>query len=224
MTFLNKDDPIRFYGRRSIRGLKATEKELLETVLPPISVTPENITHWLNQKPNVALEIGFGGGEHLASQAMNNPDTFFVGCEPFVNGVVSLLRHIRDNHIQNIAVFPCDARLLLDHMPSHCLNEIFLLFPDPWPKARHAKRRFVQQETLAELERLLKPGGLFKTATDHPIYQSWVLEQMATQSTFKSIKTNIWERSFESTWPQTRYEQKALLENKKIAYFIFERL
>jgi tRNA (guanine-N7-)-methyltransferase len=214
---------VQFYGRRSIRGLKETEKELLARVLPAVQLTQDKLPLILDGQKPLVLEIGFGGGEHLATQAQNNPSKNYIGCEPFINGVISLLRHIDENSLSNVFVYPLDARLLFPDFQDHSLDEVFLLFPDPWPKKRHAKRRFIQPEIIQELARLLKPGGVFKTATDHPLYQEWVFEQFGAQSLFDPIHETPWQRPSEAVWPRTRYEQKAIDAGKKIAYFTYEK-
>jgi tRNA (guanine-N7-)-methyltransferase len=224
-TPLNKNG-IQFYGRRSIRGLKETEKDILNRVLPQVHLGEERLLGLLNSPTPLALEIGFGGGEHLAKQAMHHPHGHYIGCEPFVNGVVSLLRHIDHNQLTNISVYPLDARLLFLNLPDNCFEEVFLLFPDPWPKKRHAKRRFIQQTTIKEIWRLLKQGGVFKIATDHPLYQEWVMEQFASlegQNLFHPIHLTF-ERPCYHTWPKTRYEQKALEDNRRIAYFTCKKM
>jgi len=126
----------------------------------------------------IELEIGFGGGEHLAACAAQRPDTGFIGCEPFINGVASLLGHIDNQKLENIRIYPNDARTLLDALPDACLARIFILFPDPWPKARHEKRRFIGPENLPHLARALQKGGEMHLATDDVKLAGWMFAHM----------------------------------------------
>jgi tRNA (guanine-N7-)-methyltransferase len=216
------------YGRRQARPLKERQKNLFENLLKDITFSLSKTENTqLFQKECVWIEIGFGGGEHLYQQALKHPDVIFIGCEPFINGVGSLLTQIDDHKLGNIFIFQDDARLLLSHIPSHSLEKVFLLFPDPWPKNRHHKRRFVQQETIKEIHRLLKPGCEWRIATDHPSYYEWVLEQFKTQesvSLFKQKREDVYNRPDVQNWPETRYEQKAKLAGRRGAFFSFVAL
>ncbi|WP_036766567.1 tRNA (guanine(46)-N(7))-methyltransferase TrmB, partial [Parvularcula oceani] len=176
----------------------------------------------------VWLEVGFGGGEHLAWQAERHPDALLVGAEPFVNGVAKLLTQIEERRLSNVRICHGDARQLMAAMPDRCLSRLFVLHPDPWPKRKHHKRRIVSQPFLAEAARLLRPGAELRVSSDIPDYVRWTLMQVQV--------ANREERRFEWTarapsdwldrpgdWPQTRYEAKALREGRRPAYLRFLR-
>ncbi len=162
------------------------------------------------------LEIGFGSGEHLAAQAAAHPDTGFIGCEVYVNGIAALLARIERDGIANIRIFPEDARLLLPALPDACLGRVFLLFPDPWPKKRHAERRFVGEANLDQLARSMRPGAELRIATDDAVYKSWLVERMAARPDFRDVTENASARP--ADWPGTRYEAKALREGREPIY------
>ena len=170
------------------------------------------------------LEVGFGGGEHLAHQATLNPDVAFIGCEPFVNAVAMLLGKIRRQKLENIAVYPEDARDLFDVLPEGSVSKAFLLYPDPWPKARHHRRRFVTQDHLRPLHRVLAEGAEFRIATDIEDYVRQTLEEVP-QAGFELLTPagdaihQPWE-----DWISTRYEQKALREGRTPHYLTFRRI
>ena len=154
------------------------------------------------------LEIGFGGGEHLVAQASAHPDARFIGVEPFLNGVASCLRHIEESGVQNVRLHQGDAREVIARLPDASLDIVYILFPDPWPKARHHKRRLIQPDFLGELARVLKPGAEVRFATDWANYAEWTLEQFAGDARFASLDEN-----HAAPWPghvTTRYEAKRL--------------
>jgi tRNA (guanine-N7-)-methyltransferase len=174
---------------------------------------------------NVRLEIGFGGAEHLIAQAQANPDTGFIGCEPFVNGMAKALAAIEHHKLRNIRLFAGDATHLIAWLPAASLSRIDILYPDPWPKRRQWKRRFVQDDSLAALARILKPGGELRFATDIPGYASWVLARVLRSPHYEWTAqcAEDWQRP----WPDfagTRYEAKAKRENRTPAYFSFRRM
>ncbi len=173
------------------------------------------------------LEVGFGGGEHALAQAVANPDTALIACEVFENGICSLLSRLVPEGGEadaplpgNLRLWPEDARVLLRALPDGCLDRLFLLFPDPWPKTRHAKRRFVHPENVPLLARVLKPGGEWRVASDDPTYQAWVTEVMGAQTLF-DIAPPAMERP--DRWPPTRYEAKALRAGRRPMYWSFHR-
>jgi tRNA (guanine-N7-)-methyltransferase len=170
----------------------------------------------------VWIEIGFGGGEHLAAQAEHNLDIGLIGCEPFVNGVVSALGHVARRAIGNVRIWPDDARLLLDRLPDRSLGRAFILFPDPWPKMRHHKRRIVSQENLDRLARVLVDGAELRLASDDADYVAWMLEHLASHPDFAGGR--IEEGARPTDWPQTRYEAKARLKGIEPALLRFRRL
>ncbi len=166
------------------------------------------------------LEIGFGGGEHLAHQAELHPEVFFIGAEPFVNGVAKLLAVIEAKKLANIRIHDGDARYLLEALPAGSLERIYLLYPDPWPKERQKKRRFVNGETLDHFHRLLVPGGLFLFASDIADYVAWTRERVAAHGGFAEEGEAA--QPFEN-WVETRYEAKARREGRVPSYLRFRK-
>ena len=170
------------------------------------------------------LEIGFGSGEHLAWQAASHPEQLLVGSEVYRNGIASLLGQVEARKLANIRLWPEDARDLLDRLPDGAVGRLFLLFPDPWPKARHAERRFIGPGNLPSLARIMAPGALLRVATDDPTYLAWILDHLPAHPSFhwRVEGPEDWRRRPDD-WPPTRYEQKALREGRKPAYLTFER-
>ncbi len=208
-----------FYGRRRGKRLRPGAAGLLETLLPRLRV-PEPAPgavlepRALFEPPARAvwLEIGFGAGEHLAAQAAAHPAVGLIGAEVFVNGVAKLLRHIERGALGNIRIFHGDVRLLLPALPDACLERVFLLFPDPWPKKRHAGRRFVNPDNLATVARLLVDGGELRVASADPTDQEWALEQFAAAADFDLVART---HARPADWPATRYEAKAAREGRR---------
>jgi tRNA (guanine-N7-)-methyltransferase len=173
------------------------------------------------------LEVGFGGGEHALAQVRAHPEATLIACEVFENGVCSLLSALVPEGGEadaplppNLHLWTADARLLLRDLPDRCLDRLFLLFPDPWPKARHAKRRFVHPAMLPVVARVLKPGATWRVASDDPTYQAWVRDVMAAQTMFDT-QSPVTVRP--EGWPATRYEAKALLAGRQPFYWVFRR-
>ncbi len=215
--------PMRSFGRIKSRKLKPQQASLFDTLLPQIEATDTRVGAAVVSDRELWLEIGFGGGEHLAAQAARNPDVTFIGCEPFLNGVGSALRHIEDAALKNVLILPGDARPLLEKLPEASLSRIFILFADPWPKARHNKRRFIQTETIAAFARALKPRGTVRFATDWADYADWALERFLASADFN------WPAQSQSDWNTppadhitTRYETKGLGDCKPV-FFDFVR-
>jgi tRNA (guanine-N7-)-methyltransferase len=177
------------------------------------------------QAGSIWLEIGFGGGEHLIWQARQHPEVGLIGCEPFINGVARLLALAEAEGIGNIRVVVDDARLLLDALPNGCLERIFVLFPDPWPKARHHKRRIVNRDTAVAFGRLLRPGGEVRLATDDMGYARAMLQAMLSRPEleWEADRPGDW-RERPPDWPVTRYEQKAIKAGRSCAYLRFRRV
>ena len=176
-------------------------------------------------KDEVWLEIGFGGGEHLIWQAMHNPNVGLIGCEPFEEGVIKVLNAIETESIQNIRVHPDDGRPLIRLLPDASISRAYILFPDPWPKKRHQKRRLVSSETVADLARIMPPGAELRIGTDIGAYASVILAAILGHGAFTWNATSPadW-RERPSDWPQTRYEAKALREGRRCYYFRFTRV
>lgn len=218
------EKPLRFYGRRKgrpMRGARAHAFEQLDSVaivLPAEgSVQPANL---LPARSEYRLEIGFGSGEHLVAEAIANPTIGFLGAEPFRNGLSATMLGIVQNDLQNIRIYPDDARALLNALAPASLDMIYLLFSDPWRKARHAERRFVSPENLARIARVLKPSARFRIATDDPGLQDWTEEQMGNQSYFMPTPGLFASRP---DWPTTRYEGKAIAAGRHCKYYEYQR-
>lgn len=222
-----------FYGRRAGKTMNKVLYEYLEEDLDALSPgpvgwdvnpdrTPLDIAKRFGGKP-IWLEIGFGSGEHLVHQAQQNPDVEFIGCEPFINGVATLLRKVRDAGLKNVSVHPDDARDLFDVLPDHSVAKAFLLYPDPWPKARHHRRRFVTKDHITPLNRVLAPGAEFRVATDIPDYVRQTLE-VVPKCGFEwcANRATDWQTPW-ADWYSTRYEQKALREGRVPHYLTFRK-
>ena len=221
---------LRSYGRRRGRKPSARQAALLERELPRVALRlagpPPPRLGELFAPPveEVWLEIGFGGAEHLLWQARANPRVGLIGCEPFEDGVVKALSAIERENLANIRLHADDARPLLRWLPEATIARAFILFPDPWPKKRHQKRRLVSASTLGELARIMCPGGELRIATDIGDYARWILLAVREQRSFVwSAKGPRDWRARPPDWPATRYEQKALREGRRCAYFRFRR-
>ena len=222
-----------FYGRLKGKTLKSSQKTYLDEDLIGLSPGPvtweENPTRApldlrdrFGGKP-LWLEVGFGGGEHLVHQAGSNPDVSIIGAEPYINGVAMLLGKIRRAGVDNLAVFPGDARDLMDVLPEASVERAFLLYPDPWPKTRHHRRRFVTAEHLAPLARALKPGAVFRVATDIEDYVRQALQEVPRHGfEWQAERPGDWRTPWPD-WISTRYEQKALREGRTPHYLTFVR-
>lgn len=223
-----------FYGRIRGKGMhQSHERYLAEDLgkLAPANVTwdenpdrnPLDLKALFGSKP-VWLEIGFGAGEHMVHQAVQNPDVGIIGCEPYINGVATLLGKIRKAGADNLSVHPGDARDMMDVLPEGSIDRAFLLYPDPWPKKRHHRRRFVTPEHLVPLAKCLKSGAIFRVATDIPDYVRQTLEQVTTMDEFEWLAEgpNDWRNSWPD-WISTRYELKALREGRTPHYLTFRK-
>ena len=222
----------RFYGRRVGKPLKSLRSSLLETLLPKFEIgLPKDRGARMDPRAlfpfgpeQVWLEIGFGGGEHLAGQARAHPEVGILGCEVFVNGVASLLKHLNQGGQTNVRIYPEDVRLLMPFLPDASFDRIFVLFPDPWPKKRHTERRFIGPENLPGLSRLLKDDGELRVASDDPTYQRWTLQHVPVHPDFDWLVSGPedW-RDRPADWVPTRYEEKALEAGRTPMYFRFRR-
>jgi len=217
----------RVYGRRRGRTLKGKASELYETgldaltvKLPPPEVVLDPAALFVEPPAEIWLEIGFGGGEHLAAQAARHPDIGFIGCEPFINGVSSLLVLLDEQESRNVRIVTDDARLLLSALPAGSIGRAFLLFPDPWPKRRHEGRRFVNPEALDLLARALADNAEFRVATDHAVLQDWMPARIG-QHPALALETQATERP--ADWAPTRYEAKALKAGRHPIYLTYRR-
>jgi len=193
--------------------LRQGQAELVEQLLPQLTVPdgPLDAVALFGDPRPLELEIGFGGGEHLAEHAAQRPATGFIGCEPFLNGVVAALGHVREHGLDNVRIHMGDALDVLDRLPDASLDRVYLLHPDPWPKARHAKRRFMNTGPIDLVARKLKPGGEFRFGTDHPIYVAHAMMVMRRQATHFEWQVTT-AKDFltrPADWPETRYERKA---------------
>lgn len=222
--------PRAFFGRRSGKRLHKGQDALYRELLPQLEITlgdgPLDPAAVFPGALRHVIEIGYGGGEHLARQARTHPGTGFIGCEVFSGGIAKLLQAIGEQGLANIRLFTDDALKLLVKLPDGSLDEAFLLYPDPWPKTRHHKRRFVSPTTLGELARVLKPGGTLHFATDIEDYANWTLAHILRQPAFRFAPASpgIWHQPFPG-WESTRYEEKARAEGRATSfYFSFERL
>lgn len=227
---MNDDSYIpRLYGRRQDKPLKPRQARLMGNLLPEVAVPDLNggaidLNTLFPQAEEIWLEVGFGGGEHLAWQAARNPSAGLIGAEPFVNGVAKLLVHIEEQRLQNVRVHFGDARPLMEALPDGSLSRLFVLHPDPWPKKRHFKRRMISPWFFAEAERLLRPGGMLRVASDIPDYVRWTLmhAQQAPSFEWTAEGPSDWKER-PADWPETRYETKARKEGRRPAYLSFVR-
>jgi tRNA (guanine-N7-)-methyltransferase len=223
-----KPPPDRLYGRARGHKLRPRQEKLLDVTLPRLRVDPTDPWASFAVRPSALwLEIGFGGGEHAQALVSAFPAIGLIACEVFENGICSLLSRLvpeggeADEPLPgNLRVWSEDARLLLARLPDGCLDRLFLMFPDPWPKVRHAKRRFVHPAMLPALARVLKPGGVWRVASDDPTYQDWVRSVMAAQDFFHAPPP-VEVRPM--GWPATRYEAKALQAERVPMYWTFVR-
>lgn len=221
----------KIYGRRQARGLRAGRARLYDETLPRLAapsgldgpVDPASLFPGAAVR-RIWLEVGFGGGEHLAWHAERRPDVGFIGAEPFLDGVGKLLSLVEDRGLTNVRVLHGDARPLIEALPDASLDRIFVLHPDPWPKRRHFKRRLVSPWFFAEAARTLAPGGLLRVASDIPDYVRWTLMHWRDAPAFDWLAEHAddW-RVRPDDWPQTRYEAKALREGRPATYLQFRR-
>jgi tRNA (guanine-N7-)-methyltransferase len=221
-------EPSAFFGRRKGKALRQQQAELVETLLPTLRVDTSRPVDpaRLFRRPvaDLWLEIGFGGGEHLLAQAAGRPDVGFLGCEPFVNGMAKLLHGIADADLDNIRLHPDEAASLLDTLPDRCLGRVDLLYPDPWPKRRQRKRRFMSMQSLGRMARVMRPGAALRFATDIDDYAGWTLARMLRCPAFAWTAASA--RDWTEPWPgwtPTRYEQKAMSEGRSSVYLTFLR-
>jgi len=219
-----------FFGRRKGHALRPRQAALMETLLPQLAIdletpAPAELAR-LFPAPvdSVRLEIGFGGGEHMIAQAVQHPHTGFIGAEPFVNGMAKALAAITERRLDNIRLHFGDAAFLLEWLPASALTRVDLLYPDPWPKRRHWKRRFVQDDSVAQLARVLRPGGEFRFASDIPDYAAWTLARLTRSPAFTwtAERADDWRQPWDGFF-STRYEAKAKREGRLPCYLVFRK-
>ena len=217
-----------FYGRRKGHALSLRRQKLLETFLPELLIDAEqsgyiDLPLMFNKIGEVWLEIGFGAGEHLAAQASVYPNVNFIGCEPYINGVARLLTEIKKRSLTNIRIYDNDARFLIEKLGPASIDRVFILFPDPWPKKRHNRRRFINFENLNELSRVMKKNAELRFATDDMNLVRWTLNMFQGHPKFKwlVVGPHDWENRFVDSVP-TRYEKKALKLGKRCIYLKFQ--
>jgi tRNA (guanine-N7-)-methyltransferase len=221
--------PGAFFGRRKGHPLRPRQAALFTTLLPRLALDvsappPGDLRSLFADADAVRLESGFGGGEHLIAEADRNPRTGFIGIEPFVNGMAKALAAISERKLENIRLYHGDATDLLAWLPAANLDRFDLLYPDPWPKRRHWKRRFVQDQSVAAIARIVKTGGEFRFASDIADYVAWTLMRFmrAPDFVWTAGQADDWRRP----WPDfsgTRYEAKAKREGRVPCYLIFRR-
>jgi tRNA (guanine-N7-)-methyltransferase len=227
-----KPPPDRLYGRQRSHPLRARQQTLLDATLPrlrfPLASAGNPRAAFATPVRELWLEVGFGGGEHALAQREKSPDVGLIACEVFENGICSLLSRLVPEGEEATAPLPAnlrlwddDARTLLRALPDGCLDKLFLLFPDPWPKSRHAKRRFVHPAQLPEIARVLRSGAEWRIASDDPTYQAWVADVLSGQSLF-AVPPPATIRP--EGWPPTRYEAKALAAGRAPLYWAVTRL
>lgn len=217
----------RLYGRSAGHKLRAGQAALLEALLPEVAVPEDGLldaTRLFGKACPLEFEIGFGAGEHLAGQAVARPGTGFIGCEPFLNGVVGALVHLRDGALGNVRLHMGDALSVLERLPDASLERVYLLHPDPWPKARHAKRRMVNPGPLDMIAAKLVPGGEFRLGTDDPTYCRWAMMVMNGRRDFDWLAAGASDfLEPPADWPETRYERKARCKGHEVWYFRWRR-
>ncbi len=211
------------FGRRQGKGLGKKQRELMQTLFPRLEITLDDHGRRVHDYHNLfghevtetVLEVGFGAGEHLIGLAQANPMFGCIGAEPFMNGVGKLIAAIDESDTKNIRIYPEDVRYLLKALPDASLDRVYILFPDPWPKPRHHKRRLVNQETLSMLARVQKPGGQLLLATDHHEYAAWMLEHILAHPDYRwtATRQKDWQNPPEF-WVNTRYEEKGLASDE----------
>jgi len=221
----------RLYGRSKGHKLRAGQQEMLETMLPEIAVPEEGPLNAeilfgdaKGEERPLEFEIGFGSGEHLAAQAEARPEIGFIGCEHFVNGIVGALGHIRGGNLSNIRIHMGDALDALERLPDGSLDRLYLLHPDPWRKARHAKRRMINHGPLDMIAAKLKPGGEFRLGTDHPVYCRWAMMIMRQRTDFAwraETPADFLDRP--TDWPETRFDRKARKKGHEVWYFRYQK-
>lgn len=226
-----KTPELGFYGRRVGKTLRPPQAARFKKMMPDVGIQFKdnekiNLKKLFNQDcDGYGLEIGFGGGEHLAWQAQHRPDFGFIGIEPFINGVSSLLHKMEEADIKNIRIYDDNIRPQLPHFPDNSFDVVYILFPDPWPKTRHHKRRIVCDYVLDHAARLLKKDGELRLASDIEDYVQWMLDHVNKRKDFKrDLYNEKMSQQRPADWPPTRYEQKAIKQGRAPTYLLFTRI
>lgn len=225
-----RDQDLKLYGRRKGRPLRKERTEVMETLLPRLSIPlvagerVDPVAAFGAPVRDAWLEVGFGGGHHLVEQARRNPEIGMIGCEPFVNGVAGTLKLIREVGVENVRIHPDDARPLLDALPDASIGRAFVLFADPWPKRRHWERRFIGPDNLPRLARVLKDGAELRLASDDMSLLRWTLDHTLRSPDFEwtARRADDW-RKRPDDWPPTRYEEKAIEAGRVPIFLRFVR-
>ncbi|MDQ0346959.1 tRNA (guanine(46)-N(7))-methyltransferase TrmB [Ancylobacter vacuolatus] len=219
-----------FYGRRKGKKLRTAQAAHMAQDLPRLAIGLDDVGAasladlFLHRVREVRLEIGFGGGEHLVAEAQRHTDIGYIGAEAFLNGIAKATTSVSEKGLANVRLYGDDVIPLLDRLPAASLTRVDLLYPDPWPKRRHWKRRFVQADNIDRIARLLVPGGHFRFATDIEHYAAWTLRQLLADPRFDwtAERADDWRLAW-AGWPGTRYEAKALREGRRPGYYEFRR-
>ena len=214
----------KLHGRKKTRSSGKENQRIIRDIFPNYELKLEDIQVDLIKKNMIELEIGFGFGEHILHQALTNPNSNFIGAEPFLGGIISLSKKIDERKLSNIKIYNGNAIDVVDTLDKNTLTTIYILFPDPWPKKRHHKRRLISKYNLDKFSNVLKKGGQLFIATDHEEYQYWILEIMSNRSDFRWICSGC--NDFKSKpyeYPETKYEKKAILAGRRPVYLNFEK-
>lgn len=211
------DDFLRSFGRIQARKLRPEQVYFVEEVLPSLAVDIDQPGS-LSFDKKLCIEIGFGKGEHLAGYAKNHPDIQFIGCEPFLNGVARLVKYVHEAKLSNVKIFHGDARLLLEKLPDDALEKVFILFPDPWPKAKHHKKRIINNRMLSLLCKKIKQGASLEVATDHVEYAEWIEQHLLE---FDGLKMEQISVEPPHDWVRTNYQAKAEKQGRGAKFFNF---
>ncbi|MBM3550992.1 MAG: tRNA (guanosine(46)-N7)-methyltransferase TrmB [Alphaproteobacteria bacterium] len=212
----------RLYGRSKGKALRKRQAALIEALLPRLSLDLSQPSPSFARETH--LEIGFGGGEHLIAAAAENPQVDFIGCEPFINGVAKLLARIEERGLANVRLHQGDAADVLDWLPDDSLGRVYLFYPDPWPKRRHRKRRFVARDNLDRLARVMHTGAELRFATDIDDYAAWTLARLRAHPAFawRAQRADDWRTPWPG-WTRTKYEAKAMADGRHPVYLTFVR-
>ena len=215
----------KFYGRRKGRKISSSNLRVLKDYSYKFYLQEEQISKLkLSENNKNILEIGFGSGENLVNLSLNQPNDVFIGCDPYYNGCIKLLKQIVNKNIKNIKIWPDDIHLIINKFKRNFFDLIFILQPDPWPKKKHKKRRLIQQKFLDDLNQILKYEGRLILSTDHNVMKSWILEQFHIREDFSWIRDGYHYRNKQPKWIiNTKYNEKALENNKVVNWFFFKK-